>query len=513
MRAFMRWSRRTPTLSSGIDLDGVLFYLWDSERRTRHAVTLRQALEHILILGGTGSGKTSGSGRVIAFAFLRHLFGGLVHTVKPEELLLWANFNAHLAPLGYCAVCGLKPADVIVVGPRLKLYGELGLTVPDGGHCLSVLDAEFRFQEQTDPLSAASSVAYIACNATQTSGDTRAHIEPYWTDAVLQLCVFAVELCICARGRVRLDDICEIIRTAPRTREQAWSAQWRAKSPFWNNYVLPAIRRTPAGALRHRDLEQALNYWLCELALLAEKTRSVVESSFMSKLTPLLRGSLRSIFAGDRPDTFALEESHHGKVIIIDLPVKLFGTTGAIGQNLFKTAWQRCTERRNPRAPGSRCSFLWVDESQFLITPHDAIFAATARDQLAASVFLTQNISNYYAAMTGADSRATTDSLLGNFQTIIFHSQGDPATCEWAERHFAKELRLLKSAGLTSAEVASRGSQESLQPTILAREFTTLRKGGPASQGIIDAIVFQTGRSWDRQGSNYARVEFVQHGA
>ncbi len=506
----MPWSRRTPPRTIGIDLDCVLLRLYDWERRTYHTITLRQALEHILILGATGSGKTSGPGRLLALAFLYHQFGGLIHTVKSEELGLWANFNAQRGPLGYCAASGLTPADVIVVGSRLQLYRELGLTVPEGGHRLNVLGAEFRFHEQNDPLSAAANVAYICCNATQTSGDTHAHLDPYWTDAVMRLCVFAVELCICAFGRVRLDDICEVIRTAPRTYEEAWSARWRSTSSFWNNYVLPAICRTPVGAPRHRDLEQALHYWLTEQAQLTLRTRSIIESSFMSKLTPLLRGSLRSMFAGDLPDTFALEESHHGKIIIIDLPVKLFGTTGAIGQNLFKTAWQRCTERRDVRVAGSRCSFLWVDESQFLVTPHDAIFTATARGQLAVAVFLTQNISNYYAAMAGRDSRATTDSLLGNFQTVIFTAQGDGVTNEFAERKFAKQLLPVRSAGLNSESVVSRNSQESLQPIVLAREFTTLRKGGPTNGGVVEAIVFQTGRRWDKHGGNVARVQFKQ---
>ena len=48
--------------------------------------TLRDACQGTQIMGGTGSGKTSGTGRAIAMAFLRAGFGGLVLCAKPVEL-------------------------------------------------------------------------------------------------------------------------------------------------------------------------------------------------------------------------------------------------------------------------------------------------------------------------------------------------------------------------------------------------------------------------------------------
>ncbi|MBK8270691.1 MAG: hypothetical protein IPK83_21245 [Planctomycetes bacterium] len=502
-------SRRRPAIVRN-GLDCAVTRLYDRERRVWQSITLRQLLEHELILGGTGSGKTSGSGQLLALSLLRLGFGFVVHTVKGDELMLWGNYNDQAGPLGYCARAGIKRDRIIVVGPRVKLYRECGLSVPDGGHCLNLLDAEFKYHDQHDPLSAAASVAYICCTAIQPNGDRGAHLDPYWADAVMRLGVMAVELCICACGSVKLDDLCEVIRTAPRSRSQAWSARWRAKSLFWNTFVDPAIRRTPIDHIRHRDLAQALNYFLVEFAELAERTRSVIVSSFMSKLTPLTSGSLRSSFAGDRPDTCALEETHQGRIFLVDLPIKLFGESGAIGQKLLKTAWQRATERRDARAAGSHVVVLWADEAQELITSHDARFTATARGVQAAMVYLTQSISSVYAAMGGPDARASADSLLAGFQTTIFHAQGDSVTCEWAERKFAKDLLPTQSTGLNSQSVFNRGMQESLRPVVLAKEFATLKKGGPENSGVVEAIVFQTGRRWDANCSNVARIEFRQ---
>lgn len=50
---------------------------------------IKDAFEGTLILGGTGSGKTSGAGATLAKGLLKRGFGGLVLTAKPEELDLW----------------------------------------------------------------------------------------------------------------------------------------------------------------------------------------------------------------------------------------------------------------------------------------------------------------------------------------------------------------------------------------------------------------------------------------
>ena len=63
-------------------------------------VTLRDACQGILITGGTGSGKTSGSGAAIAGAFLRAGMGGLVLVAKPEEAELWRRYCKRRGRLG-----------------------------------------------------------------------------------------------------------------------------------------------------------------------------------------------------------------------------------------------------------------------------------------------------------------------------------------------------------------------------------------------------------------------------
>lgn len=54
--------------------------------------TLADACEGVQIFGATGSGKTSGSGRQLALAYLRAGMGGLALTAKPDERAVWERY-------------------------------------------------------------------------------------------------------------------------------------------------------------------------------------------------------------------------------------------------------------------------------------------------------------------------------------------------------------------------------------------------------------------------------------
>src|SRR5262245_23353833 len=75
------------------------------------AWTIGDAVAGTLVTGATGSGKTTGSGQAMALSLLRHGFGGLVLTTKPDERALWEE---------YCRRAG-RTADLRVFAPRGEL--------------------------------------------------------------------------------------------------------------------------------------------------------------------------------------------------------------------------------------------------------------------------------------------------------------------------------------------------------------------------------------------------------
>ena len=87
------------------DLDQPLIELAGASARSYW--TVRHAVEGVQIFGGIGSGKTSGSGRMLALKYLKAGFGGLVLTVKPDERKMWED---------YCRLTG-RQSDLLVLQP------------------------------------------------------------------------------------------------------------------------------------------------------------------------------------------------------------------------------------------------------------------------------------------------------------------------------------------------------------------------------------------------------------
>ena len=54
--------------------------------------SLRDGCAGLHAFGGIGSGKTSALGRMVAGAYLRAGFGGLVTAAKPEEIEVWKRY-------------------------------------------------------------------------------------------------------------------------------------------------------------------------------------------------------------------------------------------------------------------------------------------------------------------------------------------------------------------------------------------------------------------------------------
>lgn len=502
-------------------LDTALFRLPLRSGEPGPSWTVRRACEGTQVFGATGSGKTSGSGRTLALAMLRAAirtglvpnpirFGGLVLTAKPDELGVWVgNQPEHDGRFGYCQLAD-REHDVVVLGTDLDRYLDWGLPVlhDEAGqprpYRFNFLDYERTASPQEDLVA---NIVAVFMTALGSERVRSSNADPYWEDALRQLLINAVDLVLLARGRVSMDDITKVILTAPQSRDQARSGEWQRTSDCWR-CLDEANAREDLKPPRREDLRQVVHYWLLDFAGLTERTRSVVVSSFTSKATALLRSPLRELLAAGETDADVMPEaSMRGKIIILDLSVKRYGEVGRFAQVLYKTVWQRAIERRTLSPQNPSPVFLWADESQHFVTREDVLFQQTARSALAASVYLTQNLPNYYAVMEARDSRAATDSLLGNFHTKIFHVNGDPVTNEWAERLFGRVLRT-RTAQQLHYQPESHGqqqqgqagdrqsygtsSQPSWEPRVPAIEFTQLRKGGPPDF-ISDAIVWLDG--------------------
>ena len=209
-----------------------------------------------------------------------------------------------------------------------------------------------------------------------------------------------------------------------------------AKSNYCIECLQLAAQRVINDEMEERYYD-ARDYFFKQFARMNEKTRAIIAESFLGLAEAFSDGILKKHFS--RSTNITPELTHEGKIIILDFPVKEFLSSGVYAQGIFKLLWQQATERRDVKKYPLPV-FLWADESQLFISDYDQIFQTTARSSKACTVLISQNISNYYVAVGGNNSKARIDSLLGNLGTKIFHANNDAVTNEWASRVIGKDF-------------------------------------------------------------------------
>lgn len=465
---------------------------------------VKDAFEGVQVFGGTGSGKSSGSGQAIARAFLECNFGGLVLTAKTDEAETWRRYATEAG----------RASDLLIVEPggphRFNFLNyELNRKGSGSGHTESLVNLFCSVLE--------------AAERRQGNGGGN---DAYWQRTLKQLLRNAIDLGIMALGDVDLPSLYRIITSAPRSIEESRDDDWREESACFGLLALAAEKVTEPA--RCSDLQLTRDFWMREFPALAPETRSVIVSSFTSMADCFLRGFLRTMFCTDV--TFSPEDSFDGRIIILNLPVKEYNELGQFSQVLFKFIWQRAVERRIPSGisrkdaeENIRPVFLWADESQFFVNSYDSLFQSTARSSRASTVYLTQNLPSYLSAMGGSNSRSNAESFLGNLQTKIFHANGDPSTNNWAADSIGKTRQAQFYGGMSEALAKgieganqSAGGSMVIDYVVQPQEFTMLRTGGVESEFLVDAIIFQGGRRWlgkrkgKPEGMNHIRHVFPQ---
>ncbi|MEZ4682071.1 MAG: type IV secretory system conjugative DNA transfer family protein [Caldilineaceae bacterium] len=448
--------------------------------------SIRDACEGVQVFGGIGSGKTSGSGAAIAKSFLRAGFGGLVLCSKPEERALWER---------YCRETG-RSSQLIIFRPG---------------------DHQWKFNFIDDQLQRATMlgggltenlVELLTTVTTLVEGvsgmDTG---DKFWGRAMKTMLRCAIDILTLANDTLTLVDLHRFISEAPQSVAQVADESWQ-QSSFMARCISKAQAK-PKTAQQEHDFDVSVRYWLQSFAGMADRTKSSIVATFESVGDLLLHGVAHELLCTET--TWLPELCFDGAITILDLPLQRYFEVGRIIQGIIKYAWQRAVLSRDiTQKP--RPVFLWIDEAQGHISPFDYEYQSTARSARACTVYLTQSITNIYARL-GDGGRSQADALLGLFQTTIFHANADAVTNEWAaERIGRRWLTTYSFHSNRSDQGGSRGSggSESVQYKVLPSEFTTLRKGGPANNLQVDAVIFQGGRVWNASGDTYLRTIFTQ---
>jgi hypothetical protein len=441
------------------------------------AFRLVHAQSGVIAFGATGSGKTSGPAKHIAYGYLASDFGGLVLCAKKEERLQWEEWASETG----------RTDDLVIVDASGRwrfnfLDWEASRAGEGGGLTINIVAL-------LDEI--AGTIASSAGRAADGGGDSK-----FFEDALHHMNTNIVDLPIFAGLPVSLPLMRSIVTTAPHSMQEANDPEWQQAS------ACAAIIREADAATRNAgsdirsDFEECRNYWLMEYPSLSDKTRGIIALSFSMLVRPFITRPLRKLFSTDT--TIAPEAAFEGKIIIIDLPVQEFRLAGKVAQLAWKYCFQVATLRRSPPSDGTylRPVFLWADECHNFVSNFDAEYQAVARSAGGCTVYLTQNRESLRRVLGNDD---TVDSLLGNLQAKFFcQNSGD--TNEWAAKLLGERwINVLSSnVGRGAEGGASSGISRSEQHRYFVEpaRFATLKRGGPNNSFQVECIVYNGGQQF-----------------
>jgi type IV secretory pathway TraG/TraD family ATPase VirD4 len=446
------------------------------------AFRLADAQSGVCVFGATGSGKTSGPAKHLAYGYLAGSFGGLVLCAKKEERRQWVQWAKDTG----------REDDLVIIdkaGKHRFNFLEWEASRPEEGGGLTI-----NIVALLDEIAGA-----IARSAGK--GENSAGKDKFWDDALHHMNTNLVDLPILAGIRVSLPLMRSIVTSAPLSLKQVEDQKWQETS------ACAAILREADEATKkmgeevRADYEECRNYWLQEFPVLSENTRSIIVLTFSMLVRPFITRPLRKLFSSDtniRP-----EDAFAGKIIIVDLPVQEYRLAGRVANLAWKYCFQVAVLRRmQPTAPGQflRPVFLWADEAQNFVSEFDAEFQAVARSASGCTVYLTQNRESYRRVLGNADA---VDSLLGNLQAKFFcQNSGD--TNEWAAKLLGERWIHVTSTNVgqnRTEDIHSQGGHQSSGVTrseqrryfVEPARFTTLKRGGAANNYQVQAIVYNGG--------------------
>lgn len=445
------------------------------------AFRLADALTGVCVFGATGSGKTSGPAKHLAYGYLAAGFGGLVLCAKKEERIQWQKWA------GDCR----RTDDLVIIDGKGKwrfnfLDWEASRPEEGGGLTINIVNL----------------LDEIARAISGGPGGASGGPDKFWEDALHHMNTNLVDLPLFAGLQISLPLLRSIVTTAPYSPAQATDAKWLERSTC-AAILAEADKNTAKGDETARaDFEECRAYWLVEFPNLSEKTRSIITLTFSMLVRPLITRPLRNLFSANT--NIKPEDAFNSKIIIVDLPIQEYRLVGRIANLAWKYCFQVAVLRRmqpTEKDKYLRPVFLWADEAQNFVTDFDAEYQAVARSAGGCTVYLTQNRESYRRVLKNDDS---VDALLGNLQAKFF-CQNSGFTNNWASALLGERWLHINSTSVgqqrnDNSQNPHEGShnsgvsrKEEKRAFVEPARFTTLKRGGALHNYQVESIVYNGG--------------------
>ncbi|HET6841377.1 MAG TPA: hypothetical protein VFK06_06775 [Candidatus Angelobacter sp.] len=452
----------------------------------------RSAFEGTLICGSPGSGKSSTSGKSLAYAFLREpMSGGLVLTAKAEEPRNW---------IAYAKACGREQDLIIFNAESGHVFDPLWYSWNRPGRGSADLEAII------DLFSTLLSIGkqHIGVNN-----------DRFWELATEQLMRNVLVLLSLSGESVSIVNMHRVIQSLPSRPGEFEEEAWQNESYCAGLIRSIRERQDTLTSTQWNDLDVATHYAFKRWPNFDERPRSSIEMTWAGMADKFLFHPFARLFCSGRATFVPEVTTHQGKIVIVDFPMLEYGhETGRLINILVKLIFQQAWLRRDLRESANPV-FLWQDEFQYFVTPRrDNSFQQTCRGSRVAVVCLTQNILNLSEELGEAQPGSKTKAFLANLMLKVLHQQSCPDTNTYAADLIGKQYRYIDSYNTNVKGAATTGAAQQLVYNVEPLAFSQLTKPDAVSP-LATAIVYQGGKAFNAtmtrenpQGCNYLTVAF-----
>ncbi len=431
--------------------------------------TTGDSFEHTFAFGRSGSGKTSSIFQFASQAMLRAGYGCLFQTTKKDDAKTYKEW--------------------VKMAGRKKSLVELNVTSRLG---CNLIKQEMDYgASKGDCVDVSGNVVQLFKFVSAMAGGTneRRGQESIWDAAAQELLRNALNLVYAATDTVKFDELREVIKSAPQSKNEVEDKVWQRKSLCWH-YMEKALENKPES----RGVKLALDYFQESFPQLAPETRTSVTFNFSAGWADLLsREPLYSLFFSD--SHYQMNILLEGAILLINLPIDEYDQVGRLANGLARWAAQKTVDRRDDSSKSERPVAVIWDECQKTLCKADISFLETARSRRCAFVAGAQNLPLLHDAV----GKELAEGMIGNCNTLLFYQNRDPET----------NKLMTKSMGtITSKEVISetRDSKGKLHKTwgkktrdaFPPEKAFYLKTGGEKNRLIVKGILNHGGKEFGK---------------
>jgi hypothetical protein len=454
-------------------------------------ITERQIFQNTLILGKTGSGKSSGSGDYLLRCLVRHHnSGGLILAAKPED----------------------KHYFMRVFREERRL-DDLLILEPGGQYRFAILDYEMRRGATTTALTQI--LLLLGETQERMEGSTNGG-DGFFKSKNREGLDHAIEIVTRATGGLDPYALQCFISGAAMSLAELDDPQWQQS--YHSQALLKAEQNCTTDLQRH-DCQAATLNWRSTWPRLNDRTRSSIEAGITSPLHVLNRGTIRDLLATSTNLTPAVMEDR--KWVLGNMPITPGDATATVFNAAVKLAFQRYILSRQA-ADGDPLLCIWSDEFQNVANSFDRAYVEACRSHRACLVALTQSTHALYTRIFGHGQEHEADALLTNFGQVVIHTLGDFKSSKYFSELLGERREIFISPSTAADQDdlydsiiwgksrMSVSATESYQAVLQPAAFMTGLRCGGSPDNTVDGIVIRTGQRFNASGENYLITSFKQ---